>query len=98
MAIGVGLVAAMPGTRPYLPPPPFDVFVPEVDLPVDDERYPYLRLIDPYDCTVFSAYQCQVIEPDFARLAEEQSDPKFALVLDLVRRCSVSETLWFLGD
>lgn len=98
MAIGVGLVAAPAGTRLYLPHPPFVEYVPEVDLPVDDELYPYLRLIDPYDETVFSAHQCQVIESDLARLAANEPDPKFAQVLDLVRRCTVSESIWFIGD
>ena len=88
MAIVVGLVAAMPGILPHLPPPRFEVYIPEVELPADDELYPYLRLIDPYDYTVFSAHQCQVVEPDFARLAVDRPDPVFAKVLDLVRRCT----------
>ena len=32
------------GTAAY---PPFEVYLPEVDLPVDDDEYPYLLLADP---------------------------------------------------
>lgn len=76
MAIGVGLAAVPAGFLPYLPHPPFKEYIPEVDLPVDDERYPYLLLIDEYDETVFSAHQCRVMEPDFARLAGERGRPQ----------------------
>jgi hypothetical protein len=41
MAIGVGLHRY--GAREH----ELEAYVPEVDLPVDDARYPYLRLIDP---------------------------------------------------
>lgn len=98
MAIGVGLAAVPAGFLPHLPHPPFKEYIPEVHLPVDDERYPYLRLIDEYDETVFSAHQCRVTEPDFARLAANEADPKFAQVLDLVRRCNLDESIWFIGD
>jgi hypothetical protein len=100
MAIGVGLAHESAGSKPFHPHPTFDLYVPEVDIPTDDPRYPGLRLIDPYDETVLSAYQCDVLEPDFARWAADSRDPEAGKVLDLVRRCAgdVSTSLWFLGD
>lgn len=102
MAIGVGLVrgehSEAAGTQAY---PRFETYVPEVDLPVDDEAYPYLLLVDPYDSTVFSSHQCSVLIGEYERLAAARpDDPKVSAVLELVRRCAddVATTLWFLGD
>jgi hypothetical protein len=96
----VGLSNEPAGFRPFLPHPAFLAYVPELDLPVDDGRYPYLRLIDPYDETVFSSHQCQVVEAEFERLAAERRDPEYSAALDLVRRCAsnAGSSLWFVGD
>lgn len=70
-------------------------------LPVeDDDGYPYLRLIDPYDETAFSSHQCRVIVSDFERLAMVRPGPDTQAVLELVRRCAeeVDKSLWFIGD
>ena len=86
------------GTKAY---PPFETYVPEIDLPVDDGVYPYLVLVDPYDTTVFSSHQCGALLGEFERLATARpDDPKVSAVLELVRRCAddVATTLWFVGD
>ena len=100
MAIGVGLAEEPAGVSAFRAHPPFLAYVPEVDLPIDDDRYPYLRLVDPYDDTVFSSYQCRVVEPEFARLVEDHRDPKYAEALGLLRRCAddLGSSLWFIGD
>jgi hypothetical protein len=100
MGIGVGLVrltSAKP--LPKHPRPAFETYVREVDLPVDDERYPYLRLIDPYD-------DLQPIPVrhrrgrKFERLATERSGQDTRAVRDLVRACAGDDAtqLWFVGD
>ena len=100
MAIGVGLAREPAGFRAFHPHPAFAAYVPEVDLPTDDDRYALLRLVDPYDETVWSSYQCHGLEAEFERLAGENNDPQLVEVLDLVRRCAadVGSSLWFLGD
>jgi hypothetical protein len=98
--IGVGL-ARNDGTRPIAGArPAFLAYVSEVDLPVEDDAFPYLRLVDPYDYTVFSSYQCAVMEPEFERLADQRPESQLREVLGLVRACAsdVSTALWFLGD
>ncbi len=101
MGIDVGLVRHQ-ARRFFLGKyqPVFEELVGDVELPVEDDRYPYIRLIDPYDDTVFSSYQCATIEPDFARLAAERPGPDTLAVLELVRKCArdVSTCLWFAGD
>lgn len=80
--------------------PTFEVYVPEVDLPVDDEAYPYIRLIDPYDDTIFSAYQCAIVQGDFERLAGKRLDADARAVLELIKTCAgdLSKEIWFVGD
>jgi hypothetical protein len=99
MAIGVGL--ARFGQRPKADAlPTFEAYVPEVDLPVDDERFPYLRLIDRYDTTVFTAFQCDVMLSEFQRLAAEDPSSDNLAVLALIQRCAGDPSLaiWFVGD
>ena len=74
--------------------------MPEVDLPVDDEAFPTLRLIDPYGETMFSSYQCRALVSDFERLATARPGPGPRAALELVRRCAGSPdtSLWFIGD
>ena len=93
-SFGVGLVQR--GARPV----PWIAFVPTVELPVDDEAYPRLRMIDPYDETMFSAFQCNALIADFERLATDQPGPDRAEALKLVRRCAASSdmAIWFIGD
>ena len=92
MAIGVGLARLDASFGTY------ESFVPEVDLPIEDERYPRLSLIDPYDSLSFTSYQAEAMLPDFERLVEARPDT--APVLDLVRRCASEKiwVLWFMGD
>lgn len=99
MAIGVGLTRTGGRTRPGVWPT-FEVYIPEVDLPVDDDAYPYIRLIDPYDDTIFSAYQCAVVLADFDRLAAQRLDEDTRSVLALIQRCAgdPSKEIWFVGD
>jgi hypothetical protein len=89
MGIGVGLVRLTSAEPlPKHPLPAFETYVPEVDLPVDDERYPYLRLIDPYDETIFSPCECAIVEAEFERLVTARPGPDTHAVLDLVRACA----------
>src|SRR6266536_4166618 len=41
----------------------------------EDERYPYLRLIDPYGATMFSYYQMAGVLPELERWAAEHPSP-----------------------
>ena len=77
-------------------------FVEHRELPAfDDQRYPYLRLIDPYENTIFSSYQMKwAVLPELERFAVESPSPQVERVLQLARRCGseVHTYLWFIGD
>lgn len=67
----------------------------------DDQRYPYLRLIDPYENTIFSSYQVQwAVLHELERFAVESPSPHLDRVLQLARDCGseVHTYLWFIGD
>jgi hypothetical protein len=67
----------------------------------DDQRFPYLRLVDPYGDTVFSAYQCEhAVLAEVERFALERPSPNVDRLVGLVRRCSadVHTYVWFIGD
>lgn len=64
-----------------------------------DERYPYLRLVDPYDDTFFSSNQMIAVLPELRRLEEETGDPVLAQVIVLAERCRAKGGyLAFIGD
>ena len=65
----------------------------------EDERYPYLRLIDPYGATMFSYYQMAGVLPELERWAAEHPTPHLDRLLELARRCnSADKFLWLIGD
>jgi hypothetical protein len=72
------------------------------DLPgMEDRRFPYLRLVDPFGTTVFSHAQVQhaVIE-ELERYSAERPSRGIDQLLALARRCVKEPTtsLWLLGD
>lgn len=66
----------------------------------DDLRYPYLRLIDPYGDTVFSAYQMTAVVPELEAWAAERPSAEIQAVSAVARRCAdeVHTYLVFVGD
>jgi hypothetical protein len=69
------------------------------DLPAyDDERFPYLRLVDPYGDTMFGRYQMVAVIAELEVLFLEKPSPVVDRLLVLARRCGIHEYLWFLGD
>ena len=67
---------------------------------IDDSRYPYLRLIDPYGDTVFSRYQMVSVLPELERWATERPSANVDAAVQLARKCrdEVHTYLWFIGD
>ena len=72
------------------------------DLPgLDDHRFPYLRLIDPYGNTMFSPVQVEhVVLDELQRYASERPSPGINLLLAMARRCLTKRrvALWLIGD
>jgi hypothetical protein len=54
----------------------------------DDDRYPYLRSIDPYSDTIFSRYQMVEVMPELEALTSERPSPEIDAVLAVARRCA----------
>jgi hypothetical protein len=72
------------------------------DLPgIEDQRFPYLRLVDPYGTTVFSQWQVEhAVLEEVERYAVEHPTPGIDLLLAMARRCAKEPrtSLWLLGD
>jgi cation diffusion facilitator CzcD-associated flavoprotein CzcO len=81
---------------------PTIVIVEARDLPgFDDDRYPYLRLIDPYGNTVFSQYQVEhAVLDEVQRYASERPSTGIDLFLAMAHRCARQHrtALWLIGD
>ena len=65
-----------------------------------DDRYPYLRLVDPYGDTIFSRFQMESVLPELERWAAERPSANIDSVLQLARKCrdEVHTYLWLIGD
>jgi hypothetical protein len=72
------------------------------DLPqFEDQRFPHLRLIDPYGDTVFSQYQIEHgVLDELQRYASEHPSTGIDLLLGMARRCASHRrtALWLIGD
>jgi hypothetical protein len=66
----------------------------------DDPRYPYLRLVDRHDITVFNCYQMASVLPEVEQLAHERPSPGKEQLLEIARECAsnVNTYLWLIGD
>jgi hypothetical protein len=65
----------------------------------DDERYPFLRYVDPNGDTAFSSYQMTAVIPELVRLHESSHDAVLAEVVRLAEKCQGRRSyLIFLGD
>jgi hypothetical protein len=66
---------------------------------LNDERYPLLRYVDPYDDTFFSSNQMIGLLPELRRLAQETGNPVLPQVIVLAEQCRAKGGyLAFLGD
>lgn len=79
------------------------IVLPPAALPeFDNERYPCLRLIDPYSTTVFNRLQMAAVLPELERWAQQtwQWPSELNSVVELARLCSVEihRFLYFVGD
>lgn len=84
----------------HLDNPP-DALLEQGDLPHHhDKSYPYLRLLDPYGDTVFSAIQMAAVIPELERLAGVEPSLAMEAILQLAHRCQreVHTFLVFQGD
>lgn len=73
--------------------------VAEVMPAFDAIAYPMLRLVDPYDDTVFNSNQMIGLIPELQRLLQETEDPVLPGVIKLAERCrSRGGYLVFIGD
>jgi hypothetical protein len=66
----------------------------------DDDRYPYLRLVDAYGTTTFGQHQMVAVLPELEAVAIERPSPEIEAVLALARKCAdgVHTYLTFVGD
>ena len=72
------------------------------DLPdFDDQRFPHLRLIDPYGDTAFTQYQLEHgVLDELERYASERPSTGIDVLLARARRCASQPrtALWLIGD
>lgn len=66
----------------------------------DDERYPLLRLVDPYGDTVFSSYQMVGLIAELRARLAETDDSSLADAIAAAERCMARPRTWliFIGD
>ncbi len=73
-------------------------------VPDDDQRFPYLRLVDPYDVTHFNSNQMGALVPELVRMKESPMDAEAQAILDNVIRMAmmcrdtIGAYLVFVGD
>jgi hypothetical protein len=72
------------------------------DLPgIEDQRFPYLRLVDPYGNTVFNQYQVEhAVQEELERYAAENPTAGIDALLAMARKCARQPrtALWLIGD
>jgi hypothetical protein len=66
----------------------------------DDERYPLLRLVDPYGDTIFSSYQMVGLLAELQARLAETGDSSIAEAIVAANRCKNRPRTWlvFIGD
>ena len=66
----------------------------------NDERYPLLRLVDPYGNTVFSSYQMVGLLAELKARLAETGDTSLAEAIAAGERCKARPRTWLLfrGD
>jgi hypothetical protein len=68
---------------------------------VNDQRYPYLRLVDGVGDTIFSSYQIRhAVLTEIERLDTEKPSAAVSRLLALAHRCIAEHHsyLWLIGD
>lgn len=66
----------------------------------DDQRYPLLRLVDPYGDTIFSSYQMVGLLAELQARLTETGDSSLAVAIAAGERCQAKSRTWlvFIGD
>jgi hypothetical protein len=66
----------------------------------DDERYPMLRLVDPYGDTIFSTYQMVGLIAELEARFAETGDSSLAQAIVAAEHCKARVGTWlvFIGD
>ena len=66
----------------------------------DDQRYPLLRLVDPFGDTIFSSHQMTGLIPELRARLAETGDPSLADAIAAAERCQARDLTWlvFIGD